>query len=133
MSIRVGQYYELKHKFSKSEVKKFAEISQDFNPLHLDEEYAKKTIFGKCIVHGMLVASLFSGILGSKFPGIGTIYLSQTLNFLKPIFLDEDITIRIEIIELREDKPIAKLKTICLNSKAELAVDGVAVVKYRDN
>lgn len=61
--------------------------------MHLDEEYAKKTIFGKCIVHGMLMASLFSGILGSKFPGIGTIYLSQTLNFLKLIFIDEDITI----------------------------------------
>lgn len=125
----VGQFAELKHVFTTDSVVSFAQISTDINPVHLDEEFASKTVFGRRIVHGMFVSSLFSALIANKLPGPGSIYLAQDLSFLKPVFHDEEITARVEIIEIRDDKPIIKLNTIATNQKNEIVVKGIAVVK----
>ncbi len=126
---KVGDKASLTKIFDENEVKMFADISTDKNPIHLDEDYAKSSVFGQRIVHGMLLASLFSGLIGSKLPGEGSIYLGQSITFKKPVFIDERVTASVEIIHIREDKPIVRLKTICMNSKNEVAVEGEAVVK----
>ncbi len=125
----IGDRAETKKAFSEADVRQFAILSTDDNPLHLDPEFAKTTIFGQRIVHGALVSSLISGLLGRELPGYGAIYLGQTYAFKKPIYLDEEITAYVEIVNIRQDKPIMTLKTVCLNSKGEVAIEGEATVR----
>ncbi len=127
--LHVGQRASVTKAFLESEVAQFAELSLDKNPIHLDQDFAASTVFGRRIVHGMLVASLFSGILGQKMPGEGTIYLGGTIQFVGPVFIDEPVTAFVEITKIREDKPIVTLKTWCENPNGEIVVDGEAVVK----
>jgi len=126
---KVGDGAELTKAFSEAEVQMFAAISMDRNPLHLDEEFAAKSVFGARVVHGVCVANLFSGILGGSLPGPGTIYLAQSLSFKGPVYIGEKVTARVEITGIREDKPIVTLSTRCTNEKGDLVVDGEAVVK----
>ena len=111
------------------DVRQFAAISEDTNPIHLDDEFAAGSIFGQRVVHGMLVASLFSGLIGMKLPGEGTIYLGQDLKFKAPVPIGSTITASVEILKLREDKPIATLRTVCVNEAGEVVIDGEAVVR----
>jgi acyl dehydratase len=117
--------------FSEAEVLAFANLSLDHNPVHIDPEYAAQTMFGKQIVHGMLVSSLFSGLLGQKLPGEGTIYLGQNLSFKKPIFIDQNVTASVEVTDVRTDKPIITLKTTCVDDDGQVLVSGEAVVMYK--
>lgn len=105
-----------------------ASISKTFT-INDVEEFAKAAIFGQRIVHGMLVASLFSGLLGDKLPGKGTIYLGQTLSFTAPVPIGEKVTASVEIINIRKDKPIVTLRTLCIDSKGQTVIDGEATVK----
>lgn len=130
-SLYMGQKASVSKIFLPDEVRAFSISSMDSNPIHLDEEYASKTFFKRPIVHGMLVASLFGGLLGSELPGKGTIYLGQTLKFIKPNFVGEELTAMIEIIEVREDKPIYTFSTKCYNSQGEITIDGEAVIMYK--
>ena len=125
----VGQSASISKTFTIKDVENFANLSNDKNPVHLDEEFAKSSIFGQRIVHGMLVASLFSGLLGDKLPGKGTIYLGQTLSFTAPVPIGEKVTASVEIINIRDDKPIIALRTLCVDSKGNAVIDGEAVVK----
>lgn len=129
MDIRIGDYYEKEFFISEDEGKKFAEISGDFNPLHLDDNKASESIFGKKIVHGMLVASYISSILGTQFPGEGTIYLKQDIKFIKPVFYNSRIIIRIEVKDIIMDKNRILLSTDVINEKSELLISGEALVK----
>lgn len=129
--ITVGQRASVSKAFSESEIKAFADLSLDHNPVHIDAEYAAQTMFGKQIVHGMLVSSLFSGLLGEKLPGNGTIYLGQNLSFKKPIFIDQNVTASVEVIDVRTDKPIITLKTTCTDDEGQVLVSGEAVVMYK--
>jgi acyl dehydratase len=104
----------------------------DFNPVHLDPDFAAQSMFGQRIVHGMLVSSLFSGLLGKHLPGEGTIYLGQDIKFKKPVYLDQNITATVEVIEVRDDKPIITLATTCVNDEGETVVTGQAVVLYNN-
>jgi acyl dehydratase len=128
-NIKLGQKVQINKSFSEEEVFLYIKISGDTNAIHHDIEYAKTTIFKNRIVPGLQVASLFGGLLGSKLPGEGTIYLGQTLSFKKPIYLDEEILAIIEVVNIRSDKPILTFKTTCYNSNNELAIDGEAIVK----
>lgn len=125
----VGQNYTEEFFIDQNVVDKFAELSGDKNPIHINRDFAKKSIFGNTIVHGIYIASLFSKILGNNLPGKGSIYLGQSLKFIKPIFVNEKVKIDVSIINIREDKPIITLRTICYNSNNEIAVDGEAVMK----
>jgi len=126
--IKIGQTASITKSFSENEVNAFAALSLDFNPVHLDAEYAKDTVFGQQIVHGMLTSSLFSGLLGKHLPGEGTIYLSQDLKFKRPIYIDQEVTATVEVIEIREDKPIITLSTTCINDQGKVLISGQAVV-----
>lgn len=126
----VGDKASISKAFTAEEVRRYAEISTDTNPVHLDPEFARaNTRFGGCIVHGMLVASLFSALLGMRLPGMGTIYLGQNLTFKGPVLVGEEVTATVEILKVREDKPILTLRTVCVNSNGETVIEGEAVVK----
>ena len=125
----VGQSASISRRFTTKEVELFSDLCMDKNPVHLDEEYAKNSIFGNRIVYGYLTASLFSGIIGSILPGAGSIYLNQNMNFRKPVYHNELITTTCTITHIREDKPIVTLETICRNEKNEIVIDGTALIK----
>tara|TARA_Y100000310_G_scaffold336935_1_gene422752 strand:+ start:482 stop:886 length:405 start_codon:yes stop_codon:yes gene_type:complete len=116
--------------YSQEDVVHFANVSGDKNPIHLNEEYAKTTPFKRKIMHGMLSASIFSKVLGTDFPGPGTIYLAQSLKFLKPMYVDTQYTCVLEVKSYREDKGIVVLETSVLNSDDNTAtIVGEATVK----
>ena len=125
----IGQSCSLSKSFSLEDVKAFACLSQDNNPVHLDQEYAENSVFHNRIVHGFLSGSLFSAIIGTQLPGYGSIYLGQTLNFKKPVYHDQLITATVTVIDIRKDKPIVKLSTVCKNEHDEVVIDGEAIVK----
>ncbi len=127
--LKVGDKATLSKTFTESEVEQFAKISLDDNPIHLDREYAESTVFVQPIVHGILVASLLSGLMGGKFPGHGTVYLGQTLRFMSPVYVDEEVEATVEVVKIRKDKPIITLKTQCVKSDGTIALEGEAVVK----
>lgn len=111
-----------------ADIRTFAAISGDANPIHLDEDYAKTTRFGRRIAHGMLTASLISAVIGNDLPGVGSIYLSQTLTFKAPVYLDDTITATVEVIAFREEKRIATLRTFCTNQDGTVVLEGEAIV-----
>ncbi len=129
-TFQIGQTAELSKIIRDADVRLFAELSLDTNPVHLSEEYAAGSLFGQRISHGMLYASLISAVLGTKLPGPGCIYLGQTLKFSKPVFLDDTITARVEVTALDEQKRIVTLATTCLNQHGQLVLTGEAVLKY---
>ena len=109
------------------DIKKFAEVSGDFNPVHLDEEFAKKTIFKGRIAHGFLTASFISTIIATELPGPGSIYLKQSLKFLAPVYINEKILVKVRIIEINIEKSKVKLITECLKNKT-LVLTGEAEI-----
>ena len=128
--LKIGQKASIQKTFSAADVTMFAGVSMDVNPIHMSEGYAKDSMFGKRIVHGMLTSSLISAVLGIQLPGPGTIYLGQELKFLAPVYLGDDITAEVEVVELREEKKIVKLNTICTNQDGKIVVSGLATVKF---
>ena len=126
--MKVGDSASLTKSFSDADVRSFAEISGDKNPLHLDDDYAAQTQFERRLVHGMLTAGLISAILGTKLPGEGSIYLSQSFNFRAPVFIGDTITARVTITKIREDKPIVTAETICENQDGAVVLEGEAVL-----
>lgn len=128
--LKIGQKASLQKTFTAADVTAFAGISMDVNPIHMSDGYAKNTIFGKRIVHGILTSGLISSVLANKLPGPGTIYLGQDLKFTAPVYLDDDITVEVEIVELREEKKIVKLSTVCKNQEGKEVIVGFATVKF---
>lgn len=128
--LKVGQKASVQKTFTAADVTAFAGISLDVNPIHMSDKYAEGTIFGKRIVHGILTSGLISAVLANKLPGPGTIYLGQELRFTSPVYLGDDITAEVEIIEIREDKKIIKLDTTCYNQNGKKVITGLATVKF---
>lgn len=106
-----GQIYTETFSFTQDEVKQFAQISGDHNPLHLDNEYAAKTVFGKPIIHGVLGASIFSKILGMKFPGEGTVYLKQEMSFKRPMYVGVEYQAVLTVKEINKERHQAVIET----------------------
>jgi 3-hydroxybutyryl-CoA dehydratase len=127
-SVTVGQRASIRKTITEADVVLFGCVTGDMNPLHTDDITARESRFGKRIAHGMLAAGLISAVLGMQLPGAGTIYLKQTLNFRKPIFINDTVTATVTVTALRDDKPIATLQTIVTNQDGEVCVDGEAVV-----
>jgi 3-hydroxybutyryl-CoA dehydratase len=128
VELRVGATASRTKTITRADVEAFAALTGDDNPLHLDEEFARNTRFGRPIAHGMLVAGLISAVLGRILPGPGTIYLRQTLEFLRPVYLGDMVTAVVEVVRIREDKPVITLATRCLNQHGEEVLRGEAVV-----
>ncbi|KPL07314.1 enoyl-CoA hydratase [bacterium SM23_57] len=125
---RIGDSASISKTFTDDDVLTFANISGDKNPIHLDEDYAAKTRFGKRLVHGILTSGLISALLGMELPGPGSIYIKQTLNFRAPVFIGDTITVKVTVTNIRKDKPIITLDTICTNQDEILVIDGEAVL-----
>ena len=124
----VGKTYEIRITITEEMVEHFARATGDFNPIHMDRDYARGTIFKKRVVHGMLHAGLISGVVGTRFPGVGTIYLAQTLKFLKPVFIGDEVTYRLKVLEYFQEKNRLRLETVCINQRGETALTGEALV-----
>jgi len=127
MILKIGDKFIKDFIISDKMVNGFSLVTGDQNPVHLDDEFAKNSIFKKRIAHGMLIGSLISSVIGNYFPGIGTIYLSQTMKFLIPVFINDSISVHIEVIEIMKNNWI-KLKTNCYNQDNKLVINGDAVV-----
>lgn len=127
---KVGDFITETRFVNESDVQDFARVSGDINPIHLDDAYAAKTRFKKRIAHGMIAASFVSKIVGTRFPGYGSIYVSQTYKFRNPIYIGDSIVAEIRAIAVREDKPIVTLSTICRNQNGDVLLEGEAVVFY---
>lgn len=107
---------------------KFAEVSNDHNPVHLDEAYAAQTPFKGRIAHGMLLAAYISAVLGIQLPGPGSIYVNQTLAFKAPVRYGDTITTAVEVIELIPERNRVRLKTTCTNQNGQVVLEGEAVI-----
>jgi 3-hydroxybutyryl-CoA dehydratase len=126
--LKLGQSSSFTKQITNKDVLLFAEVSGDDNPVHVNEAFAQTTMFKGRIVHGALVASLFSKVLGTQLPGMGTIYLGQESRFMKPVRIDETITATVTIIEIIAEKNRVILETIARNSAGEVVVTGKATV-----
>lgn len=130
-NIKVGDTAELQRSFTADEVKEFSVLSGDINPVHLDEAYASKTMFGSRIVHGALVSSIFSTIFANTLPGPGCIYLKSETKFLKPIYLNDTVTYLVEVIDIIYDRKKIIFETSafidgkkCITGTADLYIPG---------
>jgi len=123
----VGQSAEMTKIITEEDVFLFAGITGDRNPVHISKEFAAKTRFGERIAHGMLTAGLLSAVIGMKLPGPGCLYVSQTLNFLAPVKIGDEITARAEIVEVISEKRL-KLRTQCINQRKEVVLEGEAII-----
>ena len=128
MTLQVGDTATMSQTITDETIRNFADVTGDYNPVHLDDEYAKGTRFGRRIAHGMLGASLISALLANKLPGGGTVYLGQSLRFLAPAFPGDTLTAQVTVTKIRDDKPIVTLETICTNERGERLIEGEAVV-----
>lgn len=127
--LEIGQTIEFSKEISKEDVAMFAKASGDHNPIHLDEEYAKTTRFGGCIAHGILTAGVISAAVGTTMPGPGSIYVSQTLQFRRPVKVGATVTIKVTITALDEAKKFATMSTDALvDGKLVLTGEAVAMV-----
>lgn len=127
-TLQVGSFAERRCTVLEEDVVRFADATGDHNPVHLDEKFAAGTRFGGRIAHGMLVASYISATLAGDLPGPGTIYMAQTLRFLRPVRIGEKVTVRVEVVEVVVEKSRAKLSTICRNEAGDIVLDGEATV-----
>ncbi len=132
VAYELGQTDSLIRSVTAAEVERFAEASGDTNPMHLDETFAATTRFGRRIAHGMLGASYISALIGTRFPGPGTIYMSQTLNFTAPVFLGDELTVTATVIRYQADKQILTLATTVTNARGRQVIGGEAVCLVAD-
>jgi acyl dehydratase len=124
----VGTSAEISKTIDEAAIAAFAALSGDTNPMHLSADFARRTRYQRPIAHGMLTASLISAVIGTKLPGPGCIYVSQTLNFRKPVFAGDRITATVTVTGIDERKPLVTLRTQCANQSAEIVLDGEARV-----
>jgi len=128
MNLNIGDQFSVSREVTDELIRRFAEVSGDYNPIHLDEEFARATRFGKRIAHGMLTASFISGVLGYELSVRKVVYLGQTLKFRAPVFIGDTITTTATVKRLREDKPIVTIETICTNQQGETVLEGEATL-----
>ena len=125
---RVGDRATARRRFSDEDVRRFAELSGDFNELHLDDAAAARSRFGRRLVHGMLTASLFTRLLGMELPGRGVIYMSQTLRFTAPVYIGDEVEAVVEVVAVDLPRKRLTLRTTCHNQAGQPVVVGEALV-----
>jgi acyl dehydratase len=128
MDIKIGDRFTTERHVTDDLVRRFAELSGDFNPIHLDEEFAQRTRFGRRIAHGMLSGAFISAVLGNEFRERKIVYLSQTMKFTAPVFIGDVITVTGTVVRTREEKGIVILETLCTNQNGEITLKGEAAV-----
>ena len=126
--LQVGQAAEMAKTVTEADIAMFAGVTGDFNPVHVDAVAAAQSRFGERIAHGMLSAGFISAVIAMRLPGPGSIYLSQTLRFTKPVRIGDTVTTRVEVVEVVAPKRRLRLATVCRNQNGETVVEGEAVV-----
>ena len=111
----------------------FADLTEDHNPLHVDDVAAARSRFGARVAHGMLSGGLVSAVLGMDMPGPGSVWLSQQMRFTKPVMVGDSITTRVEVVELMPEKKRVRLATTCRNQRGEATLEGEAVVQMMED
>lgn len=129
--MKTGDIYKEELTITASHIQKFAEFSGDFNPVHFDDHAAKAQGFKGRIAHGMVAASHFSKIFANEFPGPGTIYLNQTFTFHAPVYVDDVLSYKLEVMSQKEGKPIFTVKTEAFGADGKLKLDGVAIIRAK--
>ena len=124
--IKLGDTYTEKVRYTQANVDTFAQISGDNNPIHINPEYASKSIFGRCIVHGFFAGAEFSKVFGTQWPGEGTIYLYQEMKFMSPVFVEQDYDAVFEVVELDEIKHRGTIKCTLQDADGKVAIAGTA-------
>ena len=127
--IKVGDSDSVSKTITEGDIVAYAGITGDFNPVHINAEFASESMFKERIAHGMLVSGFISAVIGYHLPGPNTIYLGQELKFTAPVKIGDTVTAEVTVTEKRDEKRILKLKTIVTNQRGEIVVDGSAVVK----
>lgn len=125
--LRVGQSAELARTVTEQDITAFAAVTGDVNPVHLDDAYARTTPFKGRIAHGMISAGHISAVLGTRLPGPGAIYVSQTLNFKRPVHIDDEVVSRVTVTAIDEKRRFVTLSTVC-QVAGKTVVEGEAVV-----
>jgi 3-hydroxybutyryl-CoA dehydratase len=128
----IGEKASATKTISEADIYAFAGITGDFNPLHVDVEFARRSRFGERIAHGLLTAGLISTVLGMHLPGPGGIFLSQTLRFLRPVRIGDTITATAEVTAWQPAKRVLQLRTTCTNQHGEAVVEGESVLLVDD-
>jgi len=126
--LQVGQAAEMAKTVTEADIALFAGVTGDFNPVHVDAVAASQSRFGERIAHGMLSAGFISAVIAMRLPGPGSIYLSQSLRFTKPVRIGDTVTTRVELVEVMAPKRRLRLATVCRNQNGETVVEGEAVV-----
>lgn len=129
--MKVGDSAEFSKTVTETDIYVLAGITGDFNPAHVDEQYASKTHFKKRIAHGMLSAGFISTVLGTKLPGCGAVYMKQELNFRAPVYIGDTVTACAEVLEINIEKNRVTMKTTCTNQDGTLVLDGTALLSPR--
>jgi 3-hydroxybutyryl-CoA dehydratase len=127
-SYQVGDGFRFERFISSADVQKFAETVGDLNPVHLDEEFAEKSFFKKRIVHGAFLGGLISKVLGMDFPGQGTIYISQTSVFKRPVYVDTSVSVEVKVTDVLPEERRLVLDTTILNAEGKVCMTGSATV-----
>lgn len=128
MNLEVGAQFSATKKITHEVVMAFVELSGDSNPIHTDDEFAAKSRFGRRIAHGMISGALLSAVLGTEFGEKQVVYMSQTMKFIAPVFIDDTITATATIKHIREDKPVVTVETVVTKEDGTVVVSGEAVL-----
>lgn len=126
--LEVGQKESFTKTITESDVYTFAGVSGDLNPAHVNEEYAKNSMFKKRIAHGVLSGALISTVFGMKMPGPGSIFMENNMKFLKPVYFNDTITAEVEVAEVLLEKNIVKFETRCINQNGDVVIKGTATL-----
>ncbi len=126
--LKIGDSDRFTKTITEADVSLFAGVTGDFNPAHIDEEYASKTFFKRRIAHGILQAGFISAVIAMKLPGPGTIYIRQVLNFLAPVYIGDTISASVVVEHIDSEKNRVTLKTSCLNQDGKAVLEGEALV-----
>ena len=130
--LEIGMSRMLERQITQNDIVRFSQVSGDKNPVHLDEEYAQQTIFGKRIAHGMLTASLISAVIAEQLPGHGTVYLSQTLKFIRPVLPGQLVITSVIVRHIEYSNRRVKLDCKCkVNEKVVLAGEAIVLAPSR--
>lgn len=128
--IKVGMTGDFSKRVTKADVESFAEVTGDYNPMHMDDEFAAQTQFHGRIAHGMISAGMISACLGTKMPGPGAIYLGQSLKFNAPVHFDDVLVVRVEVTKIDQKKhfKLVTFSTVVTNQDGQVVTDGEAQI-----
>ncbi|MBO6117155.1 MAG: MaoC family dehydratase [Bacteroidales bacterium] len=130
--IKTGDVYEFETMYHQQDVNVFAQISGDNNPIHVNQEYAKNTPFGQCIVHGFFAGAVFSRVFGTMWPGEGTIYMNQEMSFRAPVFVEQPYKAKFKVLEVNEEKHRGIIECILESQDGKQAIIGKAMLMHKD-